>query len=135
MLAHVSNVYNKLSLNLLIGIVRKTDCARLGQGLDSGGDIDTVTVDVALVDNDVTDINADAELYPPIFRYSGIVLGQNTLDLHSAAYRIDGAGKFNQSTVAGSLYNPAAIFRNFGIDDFASVGFERCEGAFLVNTH
>src|SRR5262249_40821368 len=49
------------------------------------------------------------------------------IGLRCGSPRVDGAGEFNQSAVAGSLYDPASIFRNFGIDDFASVVLERCE--------
>ena len=50
-------------------------------------------------------------------------------------HRVDGTAEFNQGTIAGSLYDPTSIFRNFGINDLASVCLERCEGTFLVNTH
>jgi hypothetical protein len=55
------------------------------------------------------------------------------LDFHSTTGCIDCAGKFDKSTVAGGLHDTAAVFSDFGIDEFAPVRLERCESAFLVN--
>jgi hypothetical protein len=57
------------------------------------------------------------------------------LDFHGAAHCIDCAWKFNECTVTRRLDETAAMLRYLGIDDFTSVGPERCESTFLVNAH
>ena len=78
------------------GALRQADPARLGKGLQPRGDIDTVAEDVAFVDHDVAEMNADAEFDPSIVRPVGVLLGQALLDFDGAAYRIDGARKLHQ---------------------------------------
>ena len=107
----------------------------LAKRLYAGGNVNPVAVDVAFVDDDVADIDADAKLDPAIFGNVSIALGHGTLDFHGAAHRIDGARKFDQRTVARRLDDAAAMFGNLGIDEFATARLERCESAFLVNAH
>ena len=135
LLAHVADIKRELSFDLLIGVVGNADRAGAGQRLHPGGDIDSVTVDVALVDDDVTDIDADAELDPAIFGNGGVALRHGALDFHGAAHGIDRACKLDQRTVACRFDDTAAMLRDLGIDEFATVRLERCESAFLVNAH
>ena len=92
------------------------DSARVGQRFEACGDIDTVAVDVAFVDYDVADIDADAEFDAPIGRRVDITFGHVVLDVDRAAHGIDNAGEFNQHTVAGCFDDAAAMFLDLGID-------------------
>src|SRR4029077_6585616 len=49
--------------------------AGLGQGFETGGDVDAVAKDVVIVDDDITDIDTDAELDAPIDGHSAVALG------------------------------------------------------------
>ena len=53
-------------LDLLAHDPADADAARLGQGFEARGDIDTVTVGVTALDDDVAEIDADAQLYAPL---------------------------------------------------------------------
>ena len=67
LLAHVAYIERELSLHLLIGIFGQADCAGASQCLHAGGDVDPVAIDIAFVDDDVTDVDADAKFDPAIF--------------------------------------------------------------------
>ena len=125
----------ELAFDLLVGVVGNADCTRASQRLHAGGDVDAVAVDIALVDDDVTDIDADAELDPAIFGNGGVALGHAALDFHGATHGIDCARKLDQRTVARGFDDAAAVFGDLGIDEFATVGLERSESAFLVDAH
>ena len=114
LLTHFGDIERELAFDLLIGVVGKPDRAGTGQRLDSGGDIDPVAVDVALVDDNVTDVDAYAELNPTIFGNIGIAFGHGALDLHGAADGVNSACELDQRTVARRLDDTAAMFRNFG---------------------
>ena len=135
LLAHVADIERELALDLLVGVVGKADAAGLGQRLHASRNVDAVAVDVALIDDDVADVDADAELDPAIFGNVGVALGHGALDFHRAAHGIDRARKFDQRAVTRRLDDAAAMLRNLGIDEFASVRLERCERAFLVDAH
>ena len=71
--------------------------------------IDAVAEDVAVLDDDVPDIDPDAPFDAPIGRYSGIPLGHARLHLDRAAQGIDDAGKLDQEPVAGGLDDAATM--------------------------
>jgi hypothetical protein len=110
------------------------DAAGLGKRLQPRGDIDAVAVDVALVDDDVADIDAHAKLDTPGGRAS-IAPGHVTLDIDGAAYRINDAGEFDQHPIAGGLDDPAAVFLDLRIDQLAAQRFQRGERSLFVGTH
>ena len=53
-----------LVAHLLRSTARYVDAAGVRQRLDPGGDIHPVTIDVVALDDNVTDIDANPELYP-----------------------------------------------------------------------
>src|SRR5580658_7646671 len=96
LLAHVADVDRELALDLLIGLVRKADRTRLRQRLDASGNIDAVAVNFASVNNDVADVDADAEFDPALFRDDRVTLGHLLLYLDGALGCIDRARKFDE---------------------------------------
>jgi hypothetical protein len=118
-----------------VDVVGKADRTGASQRLQASGDIDSVTVDVALTDNNVTDVDADAQFDPAIFRSVGVALSHGALDFRTAPNCINHARKFDQSTVTRSFDDAAAMLSNLRIDKFVSMCLKRRESAFLVNTH
>src|SRR5262245_30509837 len=90
--------------HLPIGIFRKTNRARLGNTLQSGGNIDAVAhqIAVALLD-DVAKMYADPKINSPIRWKTCITLDHTVLHFHRTADRVDHAAKLDQSPVAGAL--------------------------------
>ena len=95
MLAHVADFERELSLDLLVGIFGKADCAGTGQGLHASRNVEPIAVDIALVDDDIADIDADAELDPAIVWNVGIAPSHGTLDFQGTAHGLDRAGKLH----------------------------------------
>ena len=124
-----------LALHVLLHAAGDADATGLSKSLKTCCYVDAVPKNVAVVDDDVADIDADAELDPAIFGNGGVSLGHGALDFHGAAHCIDRTCKLDQRAIACSLDNAAAMFGNLGIDEFASDGLEGCESAFLVNAH
>ena len=56
-----------LVAHLLRSAARCVDATGVRQRVDPGGDIHPVAIDVVALDDDVTDINANPELYPTVF--------------------------------------------------------------------
>ena len=74
-------------------------------------------INIALVDDDVADIDADAEFDAALFGDAGVALGHDALDFEGAARGIDGAGEFDKHTVARGLDDAAAMFGDFWINN------------------
>src|ERR1700733_3653561 len=107
--AHIFEGPVDLSPDLPVGVVRQTYAARIGNIFQPCGDVDALSEDVVVVDDDVADVNADAKFDPPLLRRGGILLRQPALNLHRAAHRIDGAGEFDQHAVACGLDDAAPM--------------------------
>ncbi len=63
---------------------RDADAAGLGKHLKTRRDVDAVAEDVVLLDDDIAQIDADAELDPPRWRHIGIAPRHPALDLGGA---------------------------------------------------
>jgi hypothetical protein len=69
-----------------------------------------------LVDDDVAEIDADAELDAALFRDAAIAQRQLALQLDRAAHRIDDARELDQEAVAGGLDDAPRCSAIFGSD-------------------
>ena len=132
---HVLEAEIELVAHLVAHDAADIDPAGVGQRLDARGDVDAVAVDVVAVDDDVADIDADAEFAAPILRHLGVALAHAALDIDGAAHCIDDAGEFDEETVPGRLYDAAAVLDDLGIEQHPPVLLELLEGALLVQPH
>jgi hypothetical protein len=113
---------------------RHADPARLGKSLEPGRDVDPVAKDVAILDNDVADVDADAQFDPIVCRGARVALGHRLLHLDCVAHRIDHA-ELDQQAVAGGLDDAAMMLDDLRIEEFAAQSFEAFERAFLIRPH
>jgi hypothetical protein len=92
-------------------------------------------VDVAVLDNHVARIDADAELDALVFRDSGVARRHALLHGERAGDRFDNAGKLCEDSVAGGLDDAALVLGDLRVDQLAAEGLEAREGAGLVLAH
>ena len=135
LLAQVLERKSELVAHLVARHPADADPARLRQGFEACRDIDAVPEYVALVDDDVADIDADAEFDAAVGRHIGVPFGHPVLDFDGAAHRVDDTGKLGQQSVAGGLDDAAAVLADPGIDDLAPVRLQPGERLLLVDTH
>jgi hypothetical protein len=108
--------------------------ARIRQGFQPCCDIDAVE-NVALVDDDVAEIDPDAEFDTAVGRHIGVSLGHPALDFGGAAHRVDDALKLGQQAVAGGLDDAPAMLGDRGIDELAPMRLQPGERLLLVGSH
>ena len=120
--------------DLVAHAARDADAAGLGQGLQPGRDVDAVAEDVAALDHDVADIDADAKAHPLVVRHAGTQLGRRLLHPHRTAHGIDDTGELGQDAVAGGVGDPAAEVADELVDD-RPVGRQRGQRCLLVRRH
>src|SRR5258706_1476917 len=89
--SHIITGNLDLAPDLPIGIIGHADPARFGDALKAGSNVDAIAEDVVVIENDITDVNPDAEFDPLIRWHGGIMLGHTALDFNRTAHRIQGA--------------------------------------------
>jgi hypothetical protein len=95
---------------------RDADAAGVSQPFEPRGDIDPIAENVAVLDDDVADIDADAKFDALSGRDARGPIRQRLLHLGRAAQRVDDAGEFDEQPVAGGLDQPTAMRRGLRVD-------------------
>ena len=111
------------------------DPAGLGQPFETRCHIDTIPMDVAPILDDVADIDPHAELDPAAWWHIGVSLCHLTLHFYGASHCVDDAGEFEKQAIARRFDDPAAMFLDLRIGEFAADRLQRSKGAFLVRPH
>ena len=121
------------ALDLAIRVLRETDGARLGDSFQPRRDVDPIPhqVAVALLD-DVTQMNAAAEIDAPVGRNSDVALDHRILNGYGASHRFDDAAELHESAVACALEHAAVLARDRRVDEFGAQLAQPREGAVLV---
>jgi uncharacterized protein DUF5681 len=116
-LTQVGDRQIKPSLDLPIGVLRKTDRAGLANAFDPGSDIDAVAhqVAVGLLDH-IAEMNADAELDAALGRKTGIAFDEAGLHLDRATHGVDHAAELDQTSIPSSLDDAPVMGVDGGID-------------------
>ena len=118
-----------------MGVVGDADAARLSNSFQPRRDVDAVAKDIIFIDDDVADVNADAEFDPKFLRHTGVPLGHAALDLDGTAGSVHGACELGQHAVSGGLDDVSAMFGDGGIDERFPEGLELRQRAFFVAAH
>jgi hypothetical protein len=71
------------------------------------------------MDDNIAEIDADAELDAPFGRNVSVPLCQVALHRDRAAHRIDDTGKLDQRAIAGGFDKAAAMLLDLWVDQFA----------------
>jgi hypothetical protein len=121
--------------DLAMGVVRDADAAGIGNPFQARGDVDAIAENIVVIDDDVADVDADAE-FDPLDLWDVDIAGSHAaLDLDRAAHGVDGAAELDQHAVAGRLDDAAAILGDLGVDQRLAAGFQAGEGSFFIASH
>ena len=134
-LAHVLERDIELVAHLVARRARDADAPRHRQPLDSRRHVDAVAIDVVALDDDVAEVDADAEHQALVLGRVGLIRSNGFLNLHRAGDGVDHAGELDQGAVAHQLDDATAMAGNERIDDRAAQGLEAVERARLVDCH
>ena len=105
------------------------------EGLEAGGDVDAIAVEVAVLHDHIAKVEADPKREAPVLCYGFVTLGHAALDIDCASDRGDRARELGEETVAGCLDDAAGMLGDGGIDQLAPVRCQRGQGAVLVGAH
>jgi hypothetical protein len=135
LIAHILESEIELVAHLVAHDPADANAAGIRQGFEAGGDIDTVAVDVVLVDNDVAEIDPDAEPDAAVLGHAGFAIYHCPLQLGGTADRVHDAREFRQHAIAGILDDAPGMLADLRVDEFAAMRLEPLVGALLVHAH
>jgi hypothetical protein len=93
--SHILEGKFNFAANLSMSIVRYADATWLSNPFKTRRDIDAITKDIVLIDDDVAEVNSDAEFDSGILRYAAVPCGHVPLDFHCATRGVYDAGEFH----------------------------------------
>ena len=134
MLPHVFERDGELIAHLISHHPADAYAAWFSQGFKARSDVDTIAEDVVLVDNDVADIDAYAEIDAPIRFHAGVAR-HLALHIDRAMNRIDHARKLAEQTVARRVDDATAMLLDLEVGNLSPQRLQRSERAFLVRPH
>ena len=133
--AHIVEVHLNLATNLPMSIVGNANPTRLCDPFETHCNIDPITKDIVVFDDNITDVNADAKLDPLVLRHIGILFGHAALNFDGTSHGVDHAGELNESAVPGILDDASAMISDFGIEKRFSESFQLRQRAFFVDPY
>jgi hypothetical protein len=111
------------------------DAAGLRHCLQSSRNIHAVAVDVVSKADDVTDVNADAELDPLLRGHPLVALVYAALHIDGAAHGVDRTRELHQQAVARGLDDATAVAGDGRVYQFSPVSIQCTKRPDLVGTH
>jgi hypothetical protein len=94
--------------------------------------VHAIPEDVTTVDDDIANIDANAELDPLLPWHIDVALGHTALDGNGAADRVHYAAELSQQPIPGVLDNPPAVLTDLRIHEGAQVTLELGVRALLI---
>jgi hypothetical protein len=88
-----------------------------------------------LLDDDVAEIDPDAQPDPAILGHLGLAVDHHPLPFGGAAHRVDDAGEFREQAVPVAFHGTAMVFRDLRINEFAEMRSEAFVRPFLIGPH
>jgi hypothetical protein len=116
LLAHVLQRQIEPVAHLVADHPADADPTGIGQGLQPGGNVDAVSVDIVVIANDVADIDPHPQLNAAFGGNVGIAFDHAALNLDGVPDRFDDAGKLDQDAVADRLDDAATMLGDLRVE-------------------
>jgi hypothetical protein len=122
-------------LDLLVDAARDEHLPRLGNTLETRGNVDAIAIDIIVLDDDIAEIDADPVLDSLVARQGRVTSRHVLLDDDAATHGFDRTVEDRKETVAGRLDEPPVVFGNAGLNQIALDSLHARMRALLVELH
>ena len=116
-------------------VARNHDAPGRRRALEPNGDVHAIAVQLAVVDNEVAEVEADAEHDGGIGRLIAIGVEHCLLDPDGGTQRLDRTGEFDHRAVAGQLDQPAPAMPDDGLDVLGTMRLQAKMRAAFIDAH
>ena len=114
---------------------RDQDPARWRFGFQPRGDVHAIAIKIVAVDDQVAEVQADAEDDGGVRRLIPIGFGHCLLELDCGTECIHGAGELGQRAIARQLDQPPAMTRQHRLQPLRPMGLQPRQRAVLIPAH
>src|SRR5262245_11569197 len=121
--------------HIVIGSAGDEDAAGFGERFETGGDVDTIAVEIAALDHNVTQIDADAQHNVAVVAQIAVGGSHVVLQLDRALHSIDCTAKLDEDTVAGKLEDTPLMLGDQRLQYLLPPGLEPDQCASLILLH
>jgi hypothetical protein len=135
LLALILEGVGQLVADLVSHHPRDADPAWFRERFQACRDIDAITENVVVLDDDVTEVDPDAEPDPAVLRRAGLAIDHRALHLGSAADRVDDAREFHQHPVTRRLDDVAGMLADLQVDQLAAMRLKSFVRSLLIRAH
>src|SRR5262245_1713696 len=135
LLALVDELDFELVADLVTHHRRTGNAAGLRHRFEPGRQVDAIAVEIVAIDDDVADIDADAEFDLAIIGDPSIAIVHAGLNLDSTAHGVEHAAELDEEAVSHHLEDAPAVFCYGRIEELAAMLPESTERAFLIGLH
>jgi hypothetical protein len=104
-------------------------------GSANASSVDPVAEDVAVLEDDVAEIDPNPKFDPALLGRSRLAIDHRPLQFGGTAYRVDDAREFRQHAVAGRFDDAARMLFDLRFDELAAMRLKPRMRVFLVRTH
>ncbi len=135
LLAAIAEGEGQLAGDVMMDRGADADAAGRCLHLQPGGDIHAVAVAILAFEDDVAQIDADADVDPTVFGQARVAFRHAALQHDRALDGVDDAAELGQQPVAHQLEDPAAVPADFGFEEFFAMRPHALECVSLVPLH
>src|SRR5262245_54873298 len=120
---------------MVVGGPGNQNVTRLADGLQAGGDVDTLAIEITALDDDVAEIAADAQYDALCFRPVVVRRRHLILQLDRARHGIDSTRELYEHAVAHKLDDAAVMLGHQRLNDARPPLLQGAQSARLVRLH
>jgi hypothetical protein len=120
---------------MIIAIAGNQDASRLGETFETYSNVHSITEDVLICDDNVTDVNSNAELDPLVLRHVSISFSHIALNINGTPNGVDHAGELNEDPVPGILDDPSPMISDFWIEKRPPESSQLSDRSFFVDPY
>ena len=125
----------QLPFDLVERSPRNQNAPRIGQSFQPGCEIHTIAIDILAIDDEVAEIDANAEIKTFFTRQLCIVFLERELNIDRASDGIHNARELNQGSIAHKFDQPAIMSSDSWVDVVGPHGLQPIKGIRLIILH
>ena len=103
--------------------------------MQSGGDVDTIAVNIIVLDDHIAQVDADAYLHATVRGHPNVTHCDVTLCGNRTAHRVNDARELHQYPVTHQFDDTAAVLSNSGCEQLLAQRLDREKRAGFVHAH